>query len=287
MAIRSNWQQFQLYVITAENNHPGRSLLQVMEQTLIGGADILQLRNKTGTREEILKQAKELRVLTNRYNVPFIVNDYADIALEVDADGVHLGQDDNAIEDARALLGPSKIIGISTHNIEQALAAERAGAHYIGVGPVYPTNTKPGRAAVTTSYVAEAAKRITIPFVAIGGITLSNVDDVLAAGASRICAVSAIVGDNDPAKMCRLLRERIQVSRETNRSGPMSKVIWLNGKSHTTTSENLADLIEQLGQSGKRLVTEVNGIIIQRTAWPETTVSDGATIELVQFVGGG
>ncbi|GKU80201.1 thiamine phosphate synthase [Paenibacillus sp. L3-i20] len=287
MTASSNWRQFQLYVITAENNHPERSLLEVMEQTLIGGADILQLRNKTGTRETVLEQAKQLRLLTKKYNVPFIVNDYVDIALEVDADGVHLGQEDTSIEQARALLGPNKIIGISTHNIKQAIEAQRAGADYIGVGPVFPTDTKPGRAAVTTSYITEASNQVSIPFVAIGGITLQNIDQVLAAGALRICAVSAVVGDNDPAQMCKLLRERIEFAQKSSSIISSAKEITLNGQKHTTTANNIALLIEQLGQSSKRLVLELDGAVVQRSLWSDTELSNGAKIELIQFVGGG
>jgi thiamine-phosphate pyrophosphorylase len=278
-----NWRDFRLYVITASGCHPGRPLAEVMEQTLQGGAGMLQLRNKTGSRAELLEEAKALRKLTRAYGVPFIVNDYPDIALEVDADGVHLGQEDLRLEEARRMLGPGKIIGVSTHSLEQALAAERAGADYIGVGPVYPTNTKPGRAAVTTSYVAEAARHVRIPFVAIGGITLDNVSEVLAAGATRICAVSAIVGSEDPAATCRSFLEAIRSAELTGKTTP----IILNGRQTTTTAGNLEELIEKLGQSHKRLVAELNGIIVQRPSWRDARLTGNDRVELIQFVGGG
>jgi thiamine-phosphate pyrophosphorylase len=283
MQVKTNWRDFQLYVITAGSCHPGRSLVQVMEDTLKGGAGMLQLRNKTGSRQEVLQEAKELRELTRAYNVPFIINDYPDIALEVDADGVHLGQDDLSIEEARMLLGDGKIIGISTHSLEQGLAAERAGADYIGVGPVFPTSTKPGKAAVTTSYVAEAARHIRIPFVAIGGITLDNMGEVLAAGARKICAVSAIVGSEDPAATCRSFLAAIRSADAVGRSIS----IQLNGKETTTSAYNLEELVAQLGQSHKRLVAELNGVIIQRPGWRAAALASGARIELIQFVGGG
>ncbi|RIX52434.1 thiamine phosphate synthase [Paenibacillus nanensis] len=283
MPLKHNWRDFQLYVITAGGCHPGRELVHVMEETLKGGAGMLQLRNKTGSRQEVLREAKELRALTRAYDVPFIVNDYPDIALEVDADGVHLGQDDQAIEEARRLLGQDKIIGISTHSLEQGLAAERAGADYIGVGPVFPTNTKPGRAAVTTSYVSEAARHIRIPFVAIGGITLDNVGEVLAAGARKICAVSAIVGSEDPARVCRSFLEAIRSAE----AGGHAIRIRLNGKETTTSAGNVAELVEQLGQGNKRLVAEVNGMMIQRSDWTSAALTPGARVELIQFVGGG
>lgn len=278
---KKSWKDFRLYVITAESNHPGKSLVDVMEQTLIGGADILQLRNKTGSREEVLGQAKALRELTRKYNVPFIINDYPDIVLEVDADGVHLGQEDMPIAEARRLLGPEKIIGISTHSLQQALAAERDGADYIGAGPVFPTDTKPGRAAVTTSYVAEAARHVTIPFVAIGGITLENVDVVLASGARRICSVSAIVGSSDPAATCRSFLERIEGAS----AGTL--LVKVNGREQLTSARTIEEFVKQLEQHNKKLVVERNGELVQRALWAETELQSGDAIELVHFVGGG
>lgn len=147
--------------------------------------------------------------MTRRYDVPFIVNDYIDIALEVDADGIHLGQGDTPLPVARELVG-GKIIGISTHAIEEALLAEQQGADYIGVGPVYPTATKAGAAPVTLSYVREVAEKIRIPFVAIGGIKLHNADEVIAAGATRICAVTEIVGNPDVRGTCEAFIRKLE-----------------------------------------------------------------------------
>lgn len=282
---REAWRDFRLYVITAQSNHPGKSVVDVIEQTLIGGAQIVQLRNKTGTRAEVLEQAKALRLLTRKYNVPFVINDYPDIVIETDADGVHLGQEDMPIAEARRLLGPDRIIGISTHNLKQALAAERDGADYIGVGPVFPTDTKPGRAAVTTSYVTEAARHVSIPFVAIGGITLDNVDLVLAAGAERICAVSAIVGSEDPAGACRFFLRRIEAAG--GEADIAYKSLTVNGRQELTSAGTVEELVQQLGQQNKKLIIELNGIIVQRALWTETELQDGASIELVHFVGGG
>ncbi|GGA47601.1 thiamine phosphate synthase [Paenibacillus physcomitrellae] len=204
-------KDFKLYAITGEQFHPGRDLIEVMEEAILGGADILQLRDKHSGREELLRKAKDLRVLTRKHGVTFIVNDHVDIALEAEADGIHLGQGDMPLAEARKLVG-SKIIGISTHAIEEALASEEQGADYIGVGPVYPTATKAEAAPVTLSYVREVAERIKIPFVAIGGIKLDNVDAVLAAGATRICAVSEIVGSSDVAGTCRAFIRKIEES---------------------------------------------------------------------------
>ncbi|MFF2484705.1 thiamine phosphate synthase [Paenibacillus sp. NPDC058071] len=203
-------KDFRLYAITGEQFHPGRELLEVMEEAIKGGADIIQLRDKTSGREEVLQKALALRELTRKYGVTFIVNDYIDIALEVDADGIHLGQGDLPLAEARKLVG-DKIIGISTHAIGEALLAEEQGADYIGVGPVFPTKTKVDVVdPVTVAYVREVVERIRIPFVAIGGIKLSNIDEVIAAGATRICAVSEIVGSRDPAAICRSFLSKLE-----------------------------------------------------------------------------
>lgn len=206
-------KDFKLYAITGEQFHPGRDMLDVMEQAILGGVDIIQLRDKSGDIEAIRKKAVALRQLTAQYGVTFIVNDYIDIALEVDADGVHLGQGDVPLAEARRRMN-NKIIGISTHAIEEAIQAERDGADYIGVGPIYPTKTKEDVVdPVTVSYVKEVASTIKIPFVAIGGIKLHNVDEVIKAGAMRICAVSEIVGSDDIQRTCREFLSKLEKAR--------------------------------------------------------------------------
>lgn len=294
-----------LYVITGENYHPGRELLSVMEAAIRGGADIVQLRDKEASEPELLEKARALRELTARFGVLFIVNDYPDIALASEADGVHLGQEDMAIEAARAKLGPHRIIGISTHSIEQARAAERAGADYIGVGPVYPTATKPGRRAVTTSFVAEAAAGIRIPWFAIGGIHAGNAQTVLAAGATRLCAVSAVVGSSDPAAACRELRSIIGTSGSSGALQPQplgegtpvtaaggasampAKEAIVNGRTVRTEAVTMLELARELGLEGKQVVAERNGEVVSRAEWAETPLRSGDKIEFAQFVGGG
>ncbi|PYI55100.1 thiamine phosphate synthase [Paenibacillus flagellatus] len=203
---------FKLYAITGEQFHPGRSMLDVMEEAILGGCDIIQLRDKKSAKRDVLAKAKALRELTRRYGVTFIVNDHIDIALAVDADGIHLGQDDLPLADARRIVG-DKIIGISTHAIEEARQAERDGADYIGVGPVFPTKSKEDVVApVTTSYVRQVADEIRIPFVAIGGIKLHNADQVLEAGATRLCAISEIVGSADVRGTCEAFVAKIDAA---------------------------------------------------------------------------
>jgi thiamine-phosphate pyrophosphorylase len=195
-------RDFRLYAITGEQFHPNRDLIEVMEEAIQGGVDIIQLRDKTSGKPELLRKAKALRELTRKHDVTFIVNDHIDVAMEVDADGIHLGQGDVSLLDARKIVG-DKIIGISTHELQEAWLAQQQGADYIGVGPVYRTNTKADVVdPVGVSYVREVTKHIRIPFVAIGGIKLNNVDEVIAAGATRICAVSEIVGSSDVKGTC-------------------------------------------------------------------------------------
>ncbi|WP_273850755.1 thiamine phosphate synthase [Guptibacillus spartinae] len=203
-------KQFQLYVITGEEFHPGRDVVEVMEEAIQGGADIIQLRDKTSPKKVVLEKALKLRALTKKYRILFIVNDHIDIALAVDADGIHLGQDDLPLETARKVIGPDKIIGISTHRIEEAHAAEKGGADYIGAGPIFPTNSKSDVVdPVTTDYIKEVNSEISIPFVAIGGIKLHNVSDVLRAGAKRICVISEVVGSDDVKGTCELFQQAI------------------------------------------------------------------------------
>lgn len=210
-------RDFQLYVITGEQFYPNRHYMDVIEEAIQGGADIIQLREKKKSKKEMLDMAKNIRALTSKYNVLFIVNDHLDIALAVDADGLHLGQDDLPLQEARRLLGPDKIIGVSTHALSEALEAEQNGADYIGVGPVYATNTKEDVVdPVGLQYVQEVSQNVSIPFVAIGGIKEHNVRDVLQAGAKRVCVVSAIVGAEDVQGAAQSFCEEIRAAQGVN-----------------------------------------------------------------------
>ncbi|PWA13329.1 thiamine phosphate synthase [Pueribacillus theae] len=203
-------KRFRLYVITGEEFHPSRTLKEVMREAMEGGADFIQLRDKKSTKKQVLEKAKMLRELTNEFDVPFIVNDHIDVALAVGADGIHLGQDDLPLVEARKLVG-DKIIGISTHSIEQAREAERNGADYIGVGPIFPTKSKEDVVEpVTVSYLREVANEIKIPFVPIGGIKLHNVDEVLNAGGKSVCVISEVVGSSDVKGTCEAFIRKIK-----------------------------------------------------------------------------
>lgn len=203
-------KDFRLYAITGEEFHKGRSLVEVMEEAIIGGVDIIQLRDKKNSKKVVLEKAKQLKALANKYQIPLIINDHIDVALAVDADGIHIGQDDLPLEEARKIVGHNKIIGISTHHIAEARKAEKNGADYIGVGPIFATQSKEDVVdPVTTKYIEEVVNEITIPFVAIGGIKLHNVEQVLNAGAKRICAISEIVGSENVTETCQAFIKKI------------------------------------------------------------------------------
>lgn len=203
-------RDFKLYAITGEEFHKGRSLIEVMEEAINGGVDIIQLRDKKSSKKIVLEKARALKKLADKYDIPLIVNDHIDVALAVDANGIHLGQDDLPLVEARKIVGYNKIIGISTHHINEAREAEKNGADYIGVGPIFPTKSKEDVVdPVTTNYVEQVAEEISIPFVAIGGIKLHNVDLVLQAGAKRICAISEIVGSQNVKATCQQFMMKI------------------------------------------------------------------------------
>lgn len=179
----------------------------MVEQAVLGGADVVQLRDKTAGYRELLAQARAILPVTRRLGVPFIVNDRVRVAKEAGADGVHLGQEDGSLAEARALLGERALIGRSTHSPEQATAAEKEGFDYIGVGPVYTTPTKAGRPPVGLELVRFAARNLEVPFVAIGGIDKTNLRGVLEAGASRVAVVRALMGEADPERAAKGLLE--------------------------------------------------------------------------------
>lgn len=189
-----------IYGITAEKFSNGRSNLEVAREMIRGGIKILQYREKRPykSRGQMLEECRALRALTREAGVLFIINDYPDIALLVDADGVHVGQDDFPVSEVRRLIGEDKLIGLSTHGPEQAEAALEAGADYIGVGPIYSTQTKEDVCApVGLGYLDHVVKHSPLPFVAIGGIKEHNMGEVLAHGAKTICLVTEIVGAED------------------------------------------------------------------------------------------
>jgi len=193
-----NFKNTELYAITAEKMSRGRSNTEVVAQMLAAGIRFLQYREKEKSARDMYEECRVLRQMTRAAGASFIIDDFVDLALAVDADGVHIGQTDLPPAAVRQLVGPTKVIGLSTHNLEQLQAANDLGnlVDYIGVGPVFPTRTK-ATAAVGLDYVRQAAHSSLLPYVAIGGIKEHNIAAVAEAGADTVAVVSGIVGAVD------------------------------------------------------------------------------------------
>lgn len=183
------------YFIT-DNELTQKSEIEQVTEAIKGGSNIVQYRDKKSPKDKIIKTASEIKKICDENGIIFIVNDYADVANIVDADGLHIGQDDIAYERARELL-KDKIIGVSVDNTISAIKAEMMGANYLGVGPIFGTTTKKNAGLPTgIEVIAEIKKVVSIPIVAIGGINVSNVDRVIEAGADSVAAISAtVIGD--------------------------------------------------------------------------------------------
>ena len=190
-------KDFSLYVVLDRQACLETDLVKAAGQLITGGADIIQLRHKISDDKTFFSLGQNIQKVTQKYGIPLIINDRLDLALALNIDGVHLGQDDLPIAVARKLLGKNKIIGCSTHSLEQALRAQEEGADYIGVGPIFSTPTKPNYQAVGLDLIRQINGKIKIPFVAIGGIDTTNISAVLSVGAKIIAVVRAAVAQKD------------------------------------------------------------------------------------------
>ena len=184
----------------------GRTLYSQVEEALKGGATFIQLREKELDEEHFLEEAKEIKELCRRYQVPFVINDNVEIALAVDADGVHVGQSDMEAGDVRAKLGPDKMIGVSAQTVEQAVMAEQNGADYLGVGAVFPTGSKADALEVSHDTLKAICKAVKIPVIAIGGISKENILELSGSGVCGIAVISAIFAKDDIEEAARELR---------------------------------------------------------------------------------
>jgi thiamine-phosphate pyrophosphorylase len=219
-ALRAHWSlaEARLYVLVGGLPTLG-DLTWVVGEALAGGADVIQLREKGLPDREVLRRAREVRTLTARARRRFILNDRPDLALLSRADGVHLGQDDVTVRDARRIVGPSALIGVSTHDRAQLDAAILEGANYLGVGPVFPGATKDFAVLAGLEYVRLAAEATTLPWFAIGGITEEALDAVLEAGATRVAVSSAVVRADRPRAAASALRARLDGHRAEDERG--------------------------------------------------------------------
>lgn len=186
-----------LYAVTDRHWLNGETLYSQVEKTLEGGTTFVQLREKDLDEEHFLEEAKEIKELCGRYHVPFVINDNVEIALAMDADGVHVGQSDMEAGDVRAKLGPDKIIGVSAQTVEQAVLAEKRGADYLGVGAVFHTDSKADAADVSHETLKAICESVRIPVIAIGGISRDNVSELAGTGICGIAVISAIFAQKD------------------------------------------------------------------------------------------
>ncbi len=204
---KESCRSWKLYVITDSSSPKSRDLREVVREALEGGADVIQLRDKTASDLEMTRLARSLLEITRSRNAVLIINDRLRVAQESGADGLHLGQEDGSLTEARLVLGEQAILGRSTHSREQALSAQEEGADYIGIGPVFRTPTKVSYEPVGLELVSFAAKNISLPFVAIGGIDAQNADLVRNAGARTVAVVRAVMGAQDPRGAARDLKK--------------------------------------------------------------------------------
>ncbi len=190
MKVRS--EDMTLYAVTDAAWTGEKTLIQQVKEALEGGITFLQLREKHLSEEEFLREAVEIKRLTDQYQIPFVINDNIEIAQKAGADGVHVGQDDMPVEEVRKILGEDKIIGVSAHNVEEAVRAEQGGANYLGVGAVHTTATKENTSAVSMEEMKKICQTVSIPVVAIGGIKKNNMNVLSGTGVDGIAVVSAI-----------------------------------------------------------------------------------------------
>jgi thiamine-phosphate pyrophosphorylase len=206
-------QECLLYAFVDSAYLHGRSPERVARELCEGGADLIQLRAKNSPAEEIRAWAEQIAPVTRQAGAGLVINDFPEIAREVGAEFCHLGQEDffdaGLSDCAQLRAGTHLRIGLSSHAPEQALRAISAGADYIAIGPVYPTGTKPSAQPVTLSYVRWAAENVRMPWFAIGGINLETIDEVIEAGAKRVCVVSAILNAPDIREACKSIRKRL------------------------------------------------------------------------------
>jgi len=199
-----------LYFITDSTGFEEEEFLRRVEEALEGGATILQLREKNKTTREYITLAEKVHALTKRYNVPLIIDDRVDVALAVDAEGVHLGAEDMTIAQARKILGEDKIIGATAKTVPWALDVYNQGADYLGVGAIYPTTTKVKTVLTSTDTLRDICKAVPIPVNAIGGLNKGNIDVLAGIPIAGICAVSAIMKADDPKTAVKELKARAQ-----------------------------------------------------------------------------
>ena len=205
-ALNKSLVNYSLYLVTDNGDKDREAFCETVERAIAGGVTLVQLREKMATSRDFYELALRVKAITDRHNVPLIINDRLDIALAVNADGLHVGQEDLPVAVARRLLGPDKILGATAATVADALEAQAAGADYLGSGAVYPTSTKPGKAVLPLKTLSQIKQAVHIPVVAIGGISADNIGALRQSKVDGVAVVSAIMDNSDPASAARALR---------------------------------------------------------------------------------
>lgn len=208
--INCSEKELLLYAVTDRHWLGEETLYDQVKKALDGGATFVQLREKNLDREVFLAEAKEIQKLCKEYGVPFVVNDEVSIAKDIDADGVHVGQSDMEAMDVRKILGPDKIIGVSAQTVEQAIIAEKHGTDYLGVGAVFTTGSKDDADDVSHETLKAICEAVSIPVIAIGGITKDNVAELAGSGICGVAVISAIFGQKDIQKATEELKFSVE-----------------------------------------------------------------------------
>ncbi|WP_027119368.1 thiamine phosphate synthase [[Mycoplasma] testudinis] len=204
--MKLNKKDLYLYAVTDRRWANNKTLLEQIEETIKGGATMIQLREKELPEQNFICQAMYVRSLCKDYQIPFIINDNVDVAIKIGADGVHLGKKDTPIKQARKKLGESRIIGASVENVRQAIDAQKNGADYIGVGPLFTTRSKNEISTISLKTLKEICENVIIPVVAIGGINLRNISKLKGTGISGVAVISAIFAEKDILKTTQKLK---------------------------------------------------------------------------------
>lgn len=199
-----------LYAVTDRSWLGGRTLSEQVEESIRGGATFVQIREKELDREDFLAEALELKKLCAKYNLPFVVNDDVELAVEADADGVHVGQKDMEAGKVRDMIGPDRILGVSAQTVEEALLAEREGADYLGVGAVFHTGSKADADSVSHETLKDICEAVSIPVIAIGGITADNVKELAGSGIVGVAVISAIYAASDTETATAELKKEVK-----------------------------------------------------------------------------
>ena len=208
--INCSKKELMLYAVTDRHWLGDETLYDQVKKALDGGATFVQLREKKLDREDFLAEALEIQKLCKKYGVPFVINDEVSIAKDIDADGLHVGQSDMEAMDVRKVLGPDKILGVSAQTVEQAIIAEKHGADYLGVGAVFATGSKDDADDVSHETLKAICEAVSIPVIAIGGITKDNVSELAGSGICGVAVISAIFGQNDIKKATEELKASVE-----------------------------------------------------------------------------